>query len=117
MAKITVALFIFTAFLSLSIFVNAQVVDDSLVIDSNIGEYKYIKPQGSPYFSDEQRIMFERVGFAGYNLSKPAAAVIVIEAKKIAYPELFIEKLKNQVNSPHKLTTYHIDCCTCMCKL
>src|SRR3989338_1982491 len=106
MAKITVALFIFTAFLSLSIFVNAQVVDDSLVIDSNIGEYKYIKPPGSPYFSDEQRIMFERVGFAGYNLSKPAAAVIVIEAKKIAYPEFFIEKLKNQVNSPHKLTTY-----------
>ncbi len=107
MVKSIVILLMFTAFFSSMTFVAAQtIVDDSLIINSDIGEYRYIKPPGSPHFSDQDNVMFERASFAGYNLSTPAAAVIVVQARKLAYPEKLIERFKGQTSSPHKIESY-----------
>ncbi len=91
----------FLSFISISEAQSTSVIDESLTINADIGQYKYSKPDmGVPSLSQEDAKIIDKVNIVLYNSTQNqdnkqlVALVYVVRFKKLSGPEQFIEKAK-----------------------
>ena len=83
-------------FLSLFVFVVQAQLDNSLIIDRDIGQYKYFSPGGYP---SQPGPDMKRIGVAMYNWTEQNGDIFgvgffIIETHKLADAEIFLNKIK-----------------------